>query len=238
MTRRIDKVAERFELKLGNNGANSDPVKNAARGKKQVSRKGVAKRRDKSRQTYQKLRTDLSKIEAERDKLDAQLKDMRKGLLESRSDMLKTNDVLKNMDLVDCNYVVYYNNIDDVGYVVDKEEHYLSVDDEGSPSLTLVKERNRADRAKRKEELGADDENYSDDDPDNESDEDDDCNDASDGLLGFNGNSIDFNDIIDTIPGIGRLEASTPRSEEEFSEGKFPSSAEAGRCHPNLRFPD
>jgi hypothetical protein len=228
MTRRIDKVAKRFELKLGNNGANSDLVKNAARGKKQVSRKGVAKRRDKSRQTYQKLRTDLTRLEAERDKLDAELKDMRKGLLESRSDMLKTNDILNNMDLVDCNYVVYYNNTDDVGYVVDKEEHYLSVDDEGSPSLTLVKERNRADRAKKREEQGADD-SYADDEEDSEED----SNDASDGLIGFNGNSIDFNDIIDTIPGIGRLEdPAAPRSEEEFTEGRFPSR------HPNLRFPD
>ena len=88
----------------------------------------------------------LSQLQSERDSLDARLNQTKEDMEKSRTDMLQLNDVLRNMDLLDCNYVMMYNNSDDIGYLIDKEEHHLSVDDQGDISLTPMKEHRRSVR--------------------------------------------------------------------------------------------
>ncbi len=120
------------------------------------------------------------------------------------------------MDLVDCNYVMHYSNTSDVAYIVDKVEHFLSIDGEGEATLTPMPEHRRA---KRKEMQEAND---------GAEKTDEDSNGADDGFLDF-----DVSDVNDIIPGIEKLDdPAAPRSEEEFTEGRFPSR------HPNLRFSD
>jgi len=118
-------------------------TKSAARGGKKTSRKKIDSNRLKSLEGYHSSKKKLSKLRAERDKLDAQLESAEKDMHDCRAKMMKLTDVLRNMDLVDCNYVMMYDNNDDVGYIVDKEEHHLDVDENGDVSFVLMNEHRR-----------------------------------------------------------------------------------------------
>lgn len=195
-------------------------TKSAARGGKKTSRKKIDSHRLKSLEGYHASKKKLSKLKAERDKLDAQLESAEKDMHDCRSEMLKLTDVLRNMDLADCNYVMMYDNTDDVGYIVDKEEHHLDVDENGDVSFVLMTEHRRNQRKAKKEE-------------DSENSDDQDVNDADDYNFDLN---LAFDDESGSagalIPGIERLaDPESPSTEQEHEE-----LYEEGKFYPNFRF--
>lgn len=135
-----------YDLKLLNKEAGS------RKGNK-VSKKHLLKQISQATDNYKNLRKELSSLEAEMDALDNKIKSARSGMYDSRADMLRLNGILQNMDLVDSQSVVMYDNDNqDVGYLIDKEEHHLSVDDAGNPSITSMKDYFRSLRQPKQED--------------------------------------------------------------------------------------
>lgn len=138
MTWHREKLAQLYQEAIGNS-----EVKIAARGGQRHSRKKVDKKRVDSLEGYHKAKSKFQELKEKKRDLEAQLEKAKQDMQDCRGDMLRYNDVLRNMDLLACKHVVLYNNSDDIGYVVDKEEHHLDVDDCGDVSLTPMKEYRR-----------------------------------------------------------------------------------------------
>lgn len=151
-------LAGRFEEQLRTN---------AARGKSKTSRKQVLKKIDKSKATYQTERKREQSLKKQLEKVEAELDACLQKVRGSRSEMLRLKKVLSNMDLADCNYVVLYDN-GDCGYVIDKEEYSLEVNDEGELDMLQMKEYRRKKREE--ERANSEDSETEESDDENESD--------------------------------------------------------------------
>lgn len=209
MTWHREKLALLYQEATGNS-----EVKTAARGGKRHSRKKIDKKRVDSLDSYHQAKSKYQELQEKKKEIESQLDKSRQDMQDSRSDMLRYNDVLRNMDLLACRHVTLYNNSDDIGYIVDKEEHHLDVDDCGDVSLTPMKEYRRYLKQQNQETNEADDQ----DEPEEEEEEDD-TSDAHDGAVGA------------LIPGMDKLtDAESTWNENEFTEELYPSR------HPNFRF--
>ena len=127
------------------------------------------------------------------------------------------NGILQNMDLVDSNYAMFYGNCSDVGYMIDKEEHYLDVDDCGEVTVKLMRDYRKEQRVKNKEyeyDLEDDLEDEPEDEPEDESEAKDEY------PVRFNPPS-ELSDGNDLIAGIDRLYESAPRTDEEWAESNL-----------------
>ena len=183
MASNIEHLARKFESKLA--------PKKAARRATRMNAKKIVKELDRARKTYKESRNKLKALEAELAQIEGQIQETRDGVRGSRSEMLKKNQVLQNMDLADANFAVFYdNNSADVGYIIGGEEHHIDINEDGEVSLMPMNERRRQQRAERADSLAndeippsiADDEDYDDDsdesyeydDSDDDDDDDDD----------------------------------------------------------------
>jgi hypothetical protein len=169
MASNIEHLARKFESRLA--------PKRAARRGTRMNAKKIVKELDRARKTYKESRNRLKMLAAELERIEGQIQDCRDGVRGSRSEMLKKNQVLQNMDLADANYAVFYdNNSADVGYIVGGDEHHIDLNEDGEISLTPMNERRRQQRAERlsNNEIPpsiADDEDYDADDYDDSEDE-------------------------------------------------------------------
>ena len=96
---------------------------------------------EKYRNIYQKTRKELHDLEIQKEKLDKLIQSTKDNVNSSRSNMLHMNKILQTMDLMDCNNVMMYENDDqDVGFIIDKEEFHVDLNDVGEASLTPIRE--------------------------------------------------------------------------------------------------
>ncbi len=168
--------------------------KEAARRKyKRFTRPKIEQDINDNRVRYRQYKDELSRLESERDKLDCMIQAAKDGVHKTRSRMLAMNKVLRDFDLADSNYAVFYgDDFGDVSYVLGKgrnaqEYHVDLVDDQ--LVTTPWSDYKREERKRMKEEEGSDT-----------------C-DACD---------EDVSDL-DLIPGSARIEGPEPRSELELS---------------------
>ena len=200
-------------------------TKKAARGNaKKLTKKRVDSDRLKSLKKYHASKSKLSKLKEEEAKLQAELEATEKDMHDCRSEMLKLTDVLRNMDLADCKHVMMYENSEDVGYIVDNDEHHLDVDDNGDISFISMKDYRRQKKKEDKE--------------DSDDLEDQDVNDADDQKSDDYDLDFVYDDMSGSvgglIPGVERIsDPESPRTEEQHEE-----LYEEGKFYPNFRFGD
>jgi len=150
MANNIEHLARKFEAQLAQKVA-------AKRGTKMNAKK-IQKELEKARKEYKECRSKLIGLESELERIEGQIQDSRDGQRSSRTKMFKMREVLQNMDLADSNYAIFYDNdASDVGYIVDGEENYLDMTDEGEVSLIPMKTHRSDQRRLKKEEVEADD---------------------------------------------------------------------------------
>lgn len=157
----ILQLADRFEQQFDKTAGRSN--------KKKLSRNRLSSKRDVAKTKYQSERNLLTGLEKERSKLEQKIQDCQDGMYSSRGNMLKLTDVLRTMDLADCNYVIMYeNDSQDVSFIIDGDENHIKVNDDGELEVTLMKDHRKA---KRKEQKGSEEGLEGEESEDEESDE-------------------------------------------------------------------
>ena len=186
MASNIEHLVEKFKAKL--------VLKLAARRGIRMNANKILKELGKARKVYKESRDKLRLLESELEHIESNIRDCKDGVHSSRSQMLRLNKVLQNMDLADANCAIFYDNdAADIGYLINGEEHYLDTNDDGEISLTLMPERRRLERAERRAALGDIEYDDGDDEPDQISDSED--NEGEDQLL-YNNDSDDNNFVM------------------------------------------
>lgn len=125
---KIDKVADRF-LRIIE--AKEKPSNLLGR----KTRKQLSKDLSSSKDVYSKVRSSLAAKQKAYDDLGTQIESENKILERAKKDVSSCYDVLKNMDLVDCNEVKFMPD-DEVCYV-QKQRLYRLVKDKDSGHLVL-----------------------------------------------------------------------------------------------------
>jgi len=104
--------------------------------KEKVNRKKVLNTYEKSKTEYLNHKKKLDLVEKQVDALQKEL-DKHKGLCgASRKTLLKLQKAVQNMDLANASDVIFYQNSDDMGYIVDGKEYHLEVDQLGEIAKT------------------------------------------------------------------------------------------------------
>ncbi|MHA2426433.1 MAG: hypothetical protein ACXADB_00135 [Candidatus Hermodarchaeia archaeon] len=203
-----------------------------------MTSKKILRNLGKTKKSYKEFRTKLKTLESELDRIESQIRECREGVRSSRSQMLRMNKVLQNMDLADANYAVFYDNdAADVGYIVGGEEHYLDIDDEGEISLTLMKEKRKADRARRLEESEGEAVEDEDDEEDEDPEEDEDTEDEEEDEEEEEDEPVEEDEEPEEEDE-DEEEEEEEDEEEEDEEEDDNESDDGFIAHPNLRFID
>lgn len=119
--------------------------------KEKISRTKLNKALEKAKANYSKARTHLTALEKEYAKLESQLSASRAECNDARKHMNKLHNAAYNMDLSSATDAVFYQDSDDVGYVVDGKEFYLEISDDGELNLTPWNKYRRDRKAKNEE---------------------------------------------------------------------------------------
>jgi hypothetical protein len=169
-------------LKVAEATSSDDPsVKTAKRMKQTRTKKQVAKQLDNAKGKYRGARNSWLALKKQYKKLSEELEKAKEDFASARTEMLKLNDVNKNMDLVDSNKAVFYeNDCVDVSYIIDGEEYCLDagMDDD---DMIPIKEYRRQYKEKAADDASKADDCSSDEDEEPEEDEDvEDVNDSND----------------------------------------------------------
>ncbi len=124
-----------------------------AKGKSSPKTKGqVDKAWKKSKETYSKLKAQHDKLQKEADKLNSRLDATRELLMAAKQDMLHWYKTKQFLDLSGASSVVQYDNeARDVGYVIDKEEYHLDLNDARDLVKSPMKEHRRNNKTKKEE---------------------------------------------------------------------------------------
>ena len=149
----IAKIINNFEETLEKKGA-----KSSSKSKSQVDRSWK-----KSKDNYSKLKAQYDKLQKEADKINARLDATKELLTSAKQDMLHYYKTKQLVDLSGASSVVMYeNDTRDVGYVIDKEEYYLDLNDARDLVKVPMKEHKKSSKPK-KEELAEDAEDLQED---------------------------------------------------------------------------
>lgn len=129
-------------------------------GKSKVSRNGIAKNIEKSKKTYKKLKSELDALEKEDAKRQKELNELRSRVSSLKKTIGNSHKVLQNLDVSNADDAVFYNDSDDVGYVIDGGEYHLEVKDDGELELTPMRQWRRSKKIEKESvpEEGLDDE--------------------------------------------------------------------------------
>jgi len=161
---------------------------NKTAGKSKVSRNGISKNIEKSKKTYKNLKSKLDLLEKEDAKRQKELNELRSQVASLKKTIGNSHKVLQNLDVANADDAVFYNDSDDVGYIIDGGEYHLEVKDDGELELTPMRQWRRSKKLEKAsvEEEG-EKENVSEDEDTSEEEKDDDTNEVIDFLNAYVG---------------------------------------------------
>lgn len=113
-------------------------------GKSKVSRNGISKNIEKSKKTYKNLKSKLDILEKEDAKRQKELNELRSQVASLKKSIGNSHKVLQNLDVANADDAVFYNDSDDVGYVIDGGEYHLEVKDDGELELIPMRQWRRS----------------------------------------------------------------------------------------------
>lgn len=104
--------------------------------KERIPRKRVLHSLEKSKAEYQVHKKKRDMLAKQLDALQKELEKSDAFSGSARKKFLKLQKAVQNMDLADASDVVFYQNSDDVGYVIDGREYHLDVNEFGELNQT------------------------------------------------------------------------------------------------------
>ena len=151
----IGQIVNNFEDVLNKKGAKS-------KGKTKAQ---IDKSWKKSKETYSKLKSQHDKLKKESDKINERLEAIKSLLMSAKQDMLHYYETNQFVDLSGATSVIQYDNeARDVGYVIDKEEYHLDLNDARDLVKSPMKSHKKNNKVKTREEPeGQEDSNEADD---------------------------------------------------------------------------
>ena len=128
-----------------------------------LSAKQIRKKRLKYKEEYHAARKDLSALKAEKEKLDSKINMLEDKMQTARKGMLEMGRALEGADLVGASHSVFYDS-GDVGFVVDKNEYHLDINDLGECNLIDMKDyiKDKKENDKKEEDTNNADDFYND----------------------------------------------------------------------------
>ncbi len=131
-------LAEKFANKLG---------LNKTAGKKPMSRNTIQKAIIKAKKQHDLLKRELDSLEADDSKLKSRLEDTKSKLHFTRKQLLNMHRGMQHMDLANADDAVFYDDDEQIGYVVKGKEYHLDINDDGEITLTPMNKYRREQRA-------------------------------------------------------------------------------------------
>ncbi len=138
----IARVAEEFETLLSKTAA-----------KEKTSRKKLDKDLAKAKSEYARVKSIQDDLEGKKADIDSKLEKSRAECGAARKKMLKMHKVVQNMDISNASDAILYDTSDDVGYIIQGKEFYLSFNDEGDIEKTPMLQWRKERKAKQNESL-------------------------------------------------------------------------------------